>query len=353
MRYSGNRTKLVIPDAIRSGPLPKKSHSYDTSPEELFARGGQIYGHLEEWIHKHCSNDLKFGATFRDPGGFDGHIIFHTIKVCDKVDRHVGRMLAAHKYADGVVSRTNTHILHDMKYGDDDDAGPAPSMDTVQNEIQNMARAEAEAMATEQKKIWEHRTKSAKKRMAAEAMDIEQEMGNMGFGPQRDALADRLRDLNSRIKEADAEHEMATTLRPDMPILEGWVRVVPDSKGPRHAGPTEKAGMDASMKHEISEGFKPEDVSGRRGIGYDILSTHSDGRRREIEVKASCEVGSIHLTDSEYDHIKNSEHAVMHIMSNVGKPDQRMDVIYDTENMQATKSTGYDVSRSEIDRLSD
>ena len=353
IRYTGKKTILDVPNAIRYGPLTKRRITHDAPPDELLARGGRIYDHLEEWIRRHCSNDLKFGSVFRDPGGFDGHVVFHAIPIYDKGLSLIGRLLVAHKYADGAATSVDPSILHDMKYDVETEAGPAPRMDDVQKAALDMARAEADRMAAEQKKFWEHRTKAATERMMMEAKDIQQKMGSTGFGAERNALDARLRELERRQKEVEAEHEMAVTLTPHAPILEGWVRVVPDSDGLRDDQDTERIGMEVSMAHERSEGFEVEDVSGKHNIGHDLLSTHSDGRRREIEVKARCGMGGIDLTESEYEHAKRSKYAVIHVISNAGQPNQRLDIISDTSGIQVTKRTVYTVQRTEIRRLAD
>ena len=353
MRHTDEKTRLVVPDAIRYGPFEKKHIAYGAPPDELFARGGRIYGHLEEWIRKHCTNDLKFGSVFRDPDGFDGHVAFHTIPIYDKGQRLVGRVLTAHKYADGTVTSTDPSMLHDMTYGGETDLGPAPHLDEVEMAALDVARAEADRMASEQRKFWDHRTRAATERIRMEVEEIRRKMGNTGFGAERNALDARSRELERRKKEIEDEHEMAVTLTPHAPTLEGWVRIVPDSDGSNDGSNTEIIGMDASMEHERFEGFDVEDVSGKRGIGYDVLSMHSDGRRREIEVKARCDMGDIQLTESEYEHVKNNDNAVIHVVSNAGRPDQQLDVIYDTKNIRATKITAYTVHRTEIRRLAD
>ena len=353
IRYTGKRTIMDVPKDIRYGPLAKRRITHGAPPDEVLARGGRLYDHLEEWIRRHCSNDLKFGSVFRDPGGFDGHVVFHAIPIYDKGLGLIGKPLVAHKYADGEVTSVDPSILHDMKYDDGTDAGPAPRMDDVQKAALDMARAEADRMAAERKKFWEHRTKAATERMMTEAKDIRQKMGSTGFGAERNALDARLSELERRQKEVDDEHETAVTLTPHAPILEGWVRVVPDSAGPRDGQDTERIGMEVSMAHERSEGFEVDDVSGKHNIGYDLLSTHSDGRRREIEVKGRCDMGGIDLTESEYEHAKSSKHAVIHVISNAGRPDQRLDIISDTSDIRATKRTVYTAQRTEIRRLAD
>ncbi len=371
VRYTGKKTRLDVPDAIRDGPLARRRATYDVPPAELFARGGRIYGHLDGWIREYCSGDLKFGSVFRDPDGFDGHVIFHTISILDKAGKRVGRLLAAHKCADGKVDNVDPFILHDMKYDIDMVAGPAPQTDDVQTAVQAMARVEADGMAAERRKLWEHRTKAALKRMQTEVEDKQRERdgpgfdamkggigfdamkGGIGFGPRRDELDARLRELERRIRETKATHETAVTLILSAPMLEGWVRVVPDADGPAQTQPTEKIGIEASKRHERAEGFRVKDVTDRRGIGYDLLSTHADGRWREIEVKARCDMSGIELTESEYEHAKNSKHAVIHAISNAGQPDEELYVISDPSDIRTTPTTVHMVPQSEIRRLAD
>lgn len=190
---------------------------------------------------------------FRDPGGFDGHIIFHTIPIHDKGLRLIGRLLAAHKYADGTVTNVDPYILHDLKYDDETDTGPAPRMDDVQRTVLHMARA-ADRMAAEQKKFWEHRTSAATERMRTEVKDIQREMGSVGFGAERNALDARSRELARRKKEMEDERGMAITLTPHAPTLEGWVRVVPDSGERRDSPHMEKIGMTSAWRTNVLRG---------------------------------------------------------------------------------------------------
>ena len=352
VRRVDGRTTLDVPAAIRSGPLPRRRQTYAAPPEELFARGGPVYDHISEWIRANCSDDLTFGSAFRDPGGFDGHVVFHTVRIHDKARRTVGRLLAAHKCTDDGVVRTDPYVLHGMEY-DTADAGPGPDMEPVREAVREAAQSEADEMAAERLRVWEHRTGAAKGRMQAEMAEIRRDMNRMGFGSARSDLDDRHAELKRMMAEADTEHETATTLSHEVPVLVGWVRVMPGSEGPPGAQHTERIGMDLSMEHERAEGFSPKDVSGTRGIGYDILSTHPDGQRREIEVKASCDRGNIELTQSEYEHAKRSSHAVIHSISNAGQPDQRLTVVSDPGSLKTTKKTVHEVTRSEIERLAD
>ncbi len=345
IRQVGEHTKMDVPEAIRYGPFTKRYMRFKSTPITLLARSGKIYDHIEEWIAKHCSGDLKNGSVFRDPGGFDGYIIFHTIPICDKSMRKVASLFTAHKYADGVTV-VAPYVLHGLKY-ESEDVGTAPH--DIQKAVREMGRAETDKMIMERKKIWDHRTKAAKERMQNEIKEIQKEMSSTGFGSEWNELAARRDNLKRRIKEVEDERENAVTLTPYEPTMEGWVRVIPDGK--HNGSNTEKIGIDTSMKHERDEGFVVQDVQGEYGRGYDLISENKDGWRREIEVKALCNSAAVHFTPAEKLHLKN-ENAVVHVISNAGQSDQRLDIIYNTKDIVTKEETVHVMSRSEIHKLS-
>ena len=59
------------------------------------------------------------------------------------------------------------------------------------------------------------------------------------------------------------------------------------------------------------------------------------------------------FTKSEYEHVLSSKHAVIHAISNAGRPDQHLDVISNPTGIRTTKDTIHRVARSEIRRLAD
>ena len=63
----------------------------------------------------------------------------------------------------------------------------------------------------------------------------------------------------------------------------------------------EQIGMKTAMDYEREKGRTPEDVSGERYRGYDILSTDPAGVKRYIEVKARSEFRGVALTQNEWD----------------------------------------------------
>jgi hypothetical protein len=63
----------------------------------------------------------------------------------------------------------------------------------------------------------------------------------------------------------------------------------------------ERIGMDAALKHEQSEGRKPEDVSEIKGLGFDIRSINKIGEVvRYIEVKSRRGKDEVSITHNEW-----------------------------------------------------
>ena len=348
-----NYTKLEVPPELRSGQFTKKDHRYNTSPSELFARGSDVYRHLEEWIKQNCSNDLKSGSVFRDPEGFDGYVIFHTIPIQDKREKRVSRLLVAHKYADGEVYNVQPYILHDMTYDDNTEAGKLPPMEDIQKAANDMGDAERAKIVAEREELWKYRKESVMRRIKAETARLSDEMIKVGFGKDRDKLTNKINELKQQGNDIDTEYNRAMNLTCMPPVLEGWVRVIPDLEGPRYGRNTEEIGMRASMAHERAEGFVVTDVSRKRNIGYDLLSKHSDGRVRKIEVKARCDTSPIQLTDSELNNLQSDKDARLYVIYNAGEPDQELQVVSNTSDIKTTLRTVHEVTPAEIRRIKD
>lgn len=95
----------------------------------------------------------------------------------------------------------------------------------------------------------------------------------------------------------DDEAERETRLSLDELRIVGRVCVVPAGNSKPD---TEMLGMRASMGHERSEEFEPENVYEERGRGYNVVSRHPDGRVRKIAVKARCDMTCLEFTDRPY-----------------------------------------------------
>ena len=92
-------------------------------------------------------------------------------------------------------------------------------MDQIQTAVVDMGRAEASRITVEQRKLWEYRTESAKKRIQAEVENLRREIGTAGFGAKRNELVARLQKLKRRKEEIDTEYDMVVTLTPHVSIL--------------------------------------------------------------------------------------------------------------------------------------
>lgn len=358
IRELGGKTSLDVPIEVRYGPLKRVRMRLEEPPDKALARNGNIYNHLMGWVEKNCANDLKSGSVFLDPKGLDGWIFFHTIRILNKRRNVAVRLLMAHFYESKSekVAYVEPFVLHRMKYDEASDAGVQPLMDKVSRAVQKRARIERDKLADERKAFWDHRMDAATRRTRNRKEEITLEISRTPFGTKRDELEAEREKVERQLDELRADSEAEMALFPDSGVFQGWVRVKPTDAGPEDPSndpDVEKMGMDVSMEHERSEGFDPKDVSGKRGIGYDILSRHPDGRVREIEVKARCGAGNVQLTQSEYEHAKKSKNAVIHVISNVDRPNQRLTVVSNTGDLKANKTIMYNVGWAEIQQLSD
>ena len=344
-------TILNVPDGLVGGPLNRKRTPLPGPPVMVLARGGVIYRYLAGWVLDNCSDDLGNGSVFVDDAGRDGWVVFHEVAVTDGRSNEAARLLLAH-FTDGVsVVEVEPHVLDGMSYGDTNpDSGPGDTKGLVVD-VYKAARKELDEMVAGRKAFWKTRTEVGRVGLERQKLETEVRRSSMApKDPEYESLGDELIEITNKLKALNDEAERETQLSLAEPRMLGWVRVVP-AGGARPD--TEMLGMRASMDHEKSEGFVVEDVHDKLGLGYDILSIHPDGRRREIEVKARCDLSGPQLTESEIEHIENNKHAVIHMIFNAGKPDQQLRVISKPKNLQGTDQVVRNIPYSEIIRCAD
>ena len=243
IRGTGGKTSLVVPQVLHYGPFGKKRMSLDGTPSEVLARGGDIYDHLMEWVRSNCSNDLKSGSVFRDAGGRDGWILFHTVRILNKRQDVAGKQLIAHFLkSGGELENVKPFVLHDMKYAQNIDAGTAPPSNSVLEAVLGMARVESERIAAERGTFWEYRINAADERLNAEKEMIGKNISDTGFGNERNKLIEERDKLDRRMEELLTDRDTETVLHADVPVFEGWVRVVPATDEPRNGEPHGRPG---------------------------------------------------------------------------------------------------------------
>ena len=92
-------------------------------------------------------------------------------------------------------------------------------------------------------------------------------------------------------------------------------------------------------------------MSNKRGIGYDILSRHPDGRERHIEVKSRCSVMAPHLTENEKEKSITDPDYVLDFHVIEGNTATESKRVNDPAELRTKQITAHEVPISEIDRL--
>ena len=125
--------------------------------------------------------------------------------------------------------------------------------------------------------------------------------------------AERSRVLEERLHSREADLELERSINAQPPRLVGGVLVIPQGlltrlRGEESTTPSDSVdaearkriellAMDAVIKAELCLGRVPEDVSARRGIGYDILSKPSNGEGETLFIEVKGRVaGSMDVT---------------------------------------------------------
>lgn len=342
----GNGTVLHVPERLVGGPLGRRRVPLPGPPAEALARVGAAYRHIADWVLDNCSDDLGNGSVFIDDSGRDGWVVFHEVAVTDGRSNEAARLLLAH-FTDGTnVTEVEPHILDGMSYGETDpDSGPGDG-DLV-GHVFRAAQGEVDEMTAGRKAFWKTRSEVGRSGLERQISEIEVRQSGMSvMEPEHDQLRDELLRLTNRLKALNGEAERETRLSLDEPRMLGWVRVVPAG---RIKTDTEMLGMKASTDHERREGFEVEDVHDKRGLGYDLVSRHPDGRVRKIEVKARCDTGSVEFTDAEKRHLETDPDAVLHILWNAGSDDEWLDIRDDPSKLGFTAARYWRMNESTPD----
>lgn len=334
-------SKLGVPNELRTrGIFRNKWVALDGPVELAMARGTKYFKHMEDWVMDNCMSDLRGGSVFA--GDSPGHIVFHTAELKNMAGETVEVLVQAH-HTD--MSGTTQTIHPDILYTLEEVGGdPGEKPDT--NLITGMANDEAQNRAdyknSEMREFWDRRIK-----IASGASDLEKwklERGEFGIGtPEHDELDRRIRQFE-KSQQNMQERAEADQLYVEEPRMMGWVKIIP-----HETQDTEGRGMNRSMEMERKAGWEPEDVSKKRGIGYDILSRHTDGRERHIEVKARCSLTGVQLTPSEEKARLNDSNYIVHV--HVINGDTHSTTMIDNPaDVKTKKKIVYDIPKSEIDR---
>ncbi len=339
IKSTNTKTTLQVPYELRGGPFRRKSESLAGPIQQALSRGTKYYKHIEDWVMSDCKRDLLGGSVFA--GRYSGHIVFHTTELKDRSGKTVEVLVQAHHIStDGTVQSAHPDVLNELE----DVGGDAGSKPAIRDVAYEDARMRANQLNDDEKKYWRRRIETMD--ISSGLENLRREMGEVMPGtPEWREMDERRKGLEEW--QTDMERRASTDkLHVEEPVLVGWVKVVlrKDTQN------TEMRGMNRSMDIERKEGFTPEDVSNKRGLGYDILSKHPDGRERHIEVKARCSFTGVQFTPNEEKARLTDPNYKLHV--HVIDGDTHHTITVDNPAKLVTKKkTSYDTAISELDRL--
>ena len=337
------KTTLQVPPELRSGPFRRKAESFDAPVQEALARGTKAYKHIESWVLSNCMQDLRSGSVLA--GNHTGHIVFHTTELKDRAGKTVEVLMQAHHIGtDDTIQSVHPDVLHEL----DDaggDPGPKPNMNDVTEAALNDAESRSNRLNDEKRQYW--RSRSSVMNIDSELNRLRRAKGDVRMGSaQWKKMEEEIGRLESR--QQDMQRRISTDkIYPEEPKVVGWVKVVRR----KDTLDTEMRGMNRSMDIERGEGWMPEDVSNKRGLGYDILSKHPNGGVRHIEVKARCSFTGVQLTPNEEKARLNDPNYIIHIHVVDGQ-ECHTHIVKNPAELKTKRETVFTVPNSEIDRCS-
>lgn len=152
----------------------------------------------------------------------------------------------------------------------------------------------------------------------------------LGDNKAQEKIIKKQERINELINKKDnrlLSLELMTQLSPKAPEVLGCAYIVPltqveyqNEYGMSRDDEVEAIAMDVSIKYEIEQGWRPEDVS-KNNEGYDIRSTSREEFKRYIEVKGRSSEGGVMITENEMNRLSQLGDAawlymVMHCKTN-------------------------------------
>jgi len=275
---------------------------------EFISFGHPLFEALLEWVRQNFAEEVKKGATFKDPSGLlNGYLWFYLGEIRDGKGEISGRKIFA-IYDNGNTCREiNPAILWDLAPSTERSENSfLPEEKRVLSFVINASENYKEELLRERKRQAEIKKKYGLKSLDYLIGKLDEELAELYM---RQALGEKvdLPILNKdeqkrRYEEArknlerEIEQEQALTL--SMPELITVLRVFPEKGAVVEDEDIERIGMEIAIEYEKLQGRRPEDVS-KENLGFDIRSIGGN-EIRYIEVKARAGEGEIALTSNEW-----------------------------------------------------
>ena len=340
-----------------------KEIGFKNQDAEFVTFGHPLFEAVLEWIERNLGGELQRGATFLNPGGTDGHVVFHECEVKDGAGATAGKKLFAHfaGLESGRLEPIQPTIIWDLVETDgDDDGAPASGVDIDRIKADAEARvmdslegyrAELQAERDRQSAVKEkYGVESLRQSINDLDNDLIDLMNRRQAGEDVD-LAMRNKAEKKRQYEVDKVNLVASirkerNLTMSTPSFMGMIRIMPlavvAGQSMQNDPDVEAAGMRVAMRYEANAGRTPEDVS-KENLGFDVRSADADGNTRYIEVKARAGEGTVVLTTNEWCQASQmGDSYYLYVVWNAGSPDARPIII---QNPVSTLNVKHEVVR--------
>lgn len=292
-----------------------KEVSFKHPDADFVTFGHPLFESTLYWIEKSFSHEMQRGATFLDPNGMDGYIVFQEGEVRDGTNQIAGKQLFAH-FVDAEsneIRSVQPNIIWDFEesHGTDSAADISRIKGVVLGHVMRSLEEYNKRLQKERDRQAEIKRKYGVESLSQSIKSMDNDLGDLknrrAAGENVDVVIRNKEDKkrryaeNKRDLEENIRKEQSLTM--STPVFVGIIRVRPpasgNGRGMRNDPSVEDAGMRAVMEFERNAGRKPEDVS-QKNLGFDVRSVDENGDVRYIEVKARAAEGTVALTTNEW-----------------------------------------------------
>lgn len=284
---------------------------------DFISFGHPLFEALLTWVEQMLTTTLQRGALFTDPDGhMDGILLFYEGEIRDGQGQVAGTRLFVLFYdlATAEMALANPAILWDLVEGGEVGIESLPSLEALKRHAWNVLLPNLETYRGE---LLRERQRQAgiKEKYGVHSLEylivkLDGDLIELYSRRQRGEnvdLATRNKEEQKRGYERalgelrdNLAREQSLTLT--TPRFVGAARVVPRQDTPEEMcdePDAERVAMEIAMRYEREQGWNPEDVSAYN-LGFDVRSTHIDGRKRYIEVKGRSRTAPVQLTQNEW-----------------------------------------------------
>ena len=284
---------------------------------EFITFGHPLFEAILVWIDENFSSEMQRGATFLDPNGSDGYIVFHECEIKDGTNQTAGKKLFAHfvNMSSDVIKSIQPTIIWDLKESEEKNIELDIDVDKIKNNVLSHVMQSLETYRNDLQKERNHQA-MIKERYGIESMsqsiksldnDLIDLKNRKDNGDNVDLAIRNKKDKKRKYEENKIDLEetikQEQSLTMNTPLFFGIIRVKPlvttGNQIMHRDLEVEAAGMKVVMQYEEDMGRIPKDVS-KDNLGFDLRSTDENTNVRYIEVKARAEKGIIALTTNEW-----------------------------------------------------